>query len=116
MSWKKYFTEYKPENNSGQVSPISGTGQVGPARTNYSSFLPDVYSGHPNRIERYGQYETMDTDSEVNAALDILAEFCTQENTENKTPFQLFFKQPSFVAALKVQIPILGLKHQLHMI
>ena len=44
MSWKKYFTEYKPENNSGQVSPISGTGQVGPARTNYSSFLPDVYS------------------------------------------------------------------------
>ena len=102
MSWKKYFTEYKPENNSGQVSPISGSGQAGPARTNYSSFLPDVYSGHPNRIERYGQYETMDTDSEVNAALDILAEFCTQENTENKTPFQLFFKQQATSAETKV--------------
>jgi len=102
MSWKKYFQEYKPVDNSGQTSPISGVGQAGPARTNYSSFLPDVYSGHPNRIERYGQYETMDTDSEVNAALDILAEFCTQENTENKTPFQLFFKQQATGSETKI--------------
>jgi hypothetical protein len=34
----------------------------------------------------------MDMDSEVNAALDILAEFCTQANKENNTPFQIFFK------------------------
>src|SRR6056300_1824494 len=102
MSWKKYFQEYKPVDNSGQTSPISGVGQAGPARTNYSSFLPDVYSGHPNRIERYGQYETMDTDSEVNAALDILAEFCTQENMENKTPFQLFFKQQATGTETKI--------------
>ena len=102
MGWKKYFQEYKPENTSGQVSPVSGSGQVGPARTNYSSFLPDVYSGHPNRVERYGQYETMDSDSEVNAALDILAEFCTQENMENKTPFQLFFKQQATGVETKI--------------
>src|SRR6056300_407955 len=102
MSWKKYFQEYKPENTSGQVSPVSGAGQAGPARTNYSSFLPDVYSGHPNRIERYGQYETMDADSEVNAALDILAEFCTQENMENKTPFSLFFKQQATGSETKI--------------
>jgi hypothetical protein len=55
--------------------------------------LPDVYSGHPNRLERYGQYDTMDQDSEVNAALDILAEFCTQMNDENGTPFQVAFKE-----------------------
>ena len=59
MSWKKYFQEYKPKDTSGNTSPIPGSG-AGPARTNYSSFLPDVYTGHPNRIERYGQYETMD--------------------------------------------------------
>ena len=104
MSWKKYFQEYKPEDTSGNLSPIggSGNGQAGPARTNYSSYLPDVYSGHPNRIERYGQYETMDADSEVNAALDILAEFCTQENMENKTPFQLFFKQQATSSETKI--------------
>jgi hypothetical protein len=38
------------------------------------------------------QYETMDMDSEVNAALDILAEFCTQTNRENSTAFQINFK------------------------
>jgi hypothetical protein len=35
----------------------------------------------------------MDSDSEVNAALDILAEFCTQMNDENGTPFQIFFRE-----------------------
>jgi hypothetical protein len=38
------------------------------------------------------QYDTMDMDSEVNAALDILAEFCTQKDKENSTPFQTFFR------------------------
>jgi hypothetical protein len=63
---------------------------------NYQSQLPEVYTGQPNRVERYNQYEQMDMDSEVNAALDILAEFCTQKNLENHTPFTLRFKdQPS---------------------
>ena len=92
MSWKKYFTPINTEDNpTGSYSPFSGKGsasQPGPARSNYSSFLPDVYVGTPNRIERYGQYNTMDMDSEVNAALDILAEFCTQKNKKNDTHFQ----------------------------
>jgi hypothetical protein len=54
--------------------------------------LPDVYAGSPNRLERYIQYDTMDSDSEVNAALDILAEFCTQKDKENNTPFQISFR------------------------
>ena len=92
MSWKRHFTTI--ETGGGSSSPLSYTGsQPGPARTNYSSFLPDVYTGAPNRVERYGQYNVMDQDSEVNAALDILAEFCTQQNTQNKTTFTLDFKQ-----------------------
>jgi hypothetical protein len=93
MSWKKYFSPVTTVSRSGTVSPISGSGgKAGPAKTNYSSYLPDVYTGSPNRIERYMQYDTMDNDSEVNAALDILAEFCTQRNKENDTPFTLKFK------------------------
>ena len=38
------------------------------------------------------QYDTMDMDSEVNAALDILAEFCTQKDKENSTPFHFYFR------------------------
>jgi hypothetical protein len=60
---------------------------------NYQSNLPEVYIGHPNRIERYNQYEQMDMDSEVNAALDILAEFSTQTNEENGTAFKFYWKE-----------------------
>lgn len=93
MSWKKYFSPVTVNKQPGTYSPISsGSARPGPARTNYSSYLPDVYTGAPNRIERYLQYDTMDMDSEVNAALDILAEFCSQKNKENQTPFHLYFK------------------------
>ena len=91
MSWKKYFTPVPTgDNQNGSYSPFTSRGNgnmAGPARSNYSSYLPDVYVGSPNRVERYGQYNTMDQDSEVNAALDILAEFCTQKNSTNNTPF-----------------------------
>ena len=101
MSWKRHFTSIETEG--GSSSPLSMTGsQPGPARTNYSSFLPDVYTGAPNRVERYGQYNVMDQDSEVNAALDILAEFCTQQNTQNKTAFTLDFKSKATGSEIKV--------------
>ena len=85
MALKKYFKD-------ANTSPISGESRPNFAKRNYSSYLPDVYTGHPNRIQRYFQYDQMDSDSEINAALDILAEFCTQKNTENETPFDLVFK------------------------
>ena len=101
MAWKKYFT---PVSTKGNLSPISGYNGTGanPARMNYSSYLPDVYAGHPNRLERYGQYDTMDWDSEVNAALDILAEFCTQLNMENGTPFRTSFKEQATGTEIKI--------------
>jgi len=89
--WKKYF---KTSNFQGSVSPIgSGSQTVNPAYRATASTLPEVYIGHPNRIERYNQYEQMDMDSEVNAALDILAEFSTQKNTENVSAFDLHFHE-----------------------
>ncbi len=102
MAWKKYFTPVKT-NNSGSRSVVSGAGNNYNAfRSNYSSFLPDVYSGHPNRLERYQQYITMDADSEVNAALDILAEFCTQKNKDNGTAFQIEYKEQATSTEIKV--------------
>ncbi len=91
MAWKKYF---KTANTSGIMSPVgNGGGNLPDAGyRNFASQLPEVYIGHPNRTERYNQYEQMDMDSEVNAALDILAEFMTQPNIENGTGFDLFFK------------------------
>ena len=109
-SWRKYFSV---PTAGGQLSPISGTNQFGLpgyarqtgqgaagqngagnefAFRNYASRLPEVYTGHPNRVERYNQYENMDMDSEVNACLDIISEFSTQLNQDNETPFDIHFK------------------------
>lgn len=97
MSWKKHFRVV----TDGSMSPVNGTttnysfgyldSQANAAFRNYQSMLPDIYSGHPNRVDRYGQYESMDLDSEVNSALDILAEFCTQNNEDTKTAFDIHF-------------------------
>jgi hypothetical protein len=89
MSWKKYF---KSSNLPSNVSPIGSGRQADPGFKNYQSNLPEVYIGHPNRVERYNQYEQMDMDSEINAALDILAEFMTQKNEANGTAFDIRFK------------------------
>lgn len=104
MSYKRKFT-----NRHGALSPISGgnsntnawNGGMGNEPTggwnnefafrNYQSRLPEVYTGHPNRIERYNQYEMMDVDPEINACLDILSEFSTQINDHNNTPFDIKF-------------------------
>jgi hypothetical protein len=74
---------------------------------NYGSRLPEVYTGHPNRIERYNQYEMMDVDAEINACLDIISEFSTQKNEHNKTPFSLEWREeptPHEVDLLKTQL------------
>ena len=88
--WRKYF---KTSNLPSNVSPLGAGRAPDPGFRNYQSQLPEVYIGHPNRVERYNQYEQMDMDSEVNAALDILAEFMTQKNLENHTAFTLKFKE-----------------------
>ena len=109
MSWKKHFTPVPTgDNQNGSYSPFTSRGNgnmAGPARSNYSSYLPDVYVGSPNRVERYGQYNTMDQDSEVNAALDILAEFCTQKNKQNNTPFIVDYRGKT---ATNSEINIIG--------
>jgi hypothetical protein len=104
MAYTKKFL-----NKSGVSSPISGgnsnsgswngvgASEAGYSNTdfgykNYMSRLPEVYTGHPNRIERYNQYEMMDVDAEINACLDIIAEFSTQKNDHNKTPFNFEFR------------------------
>ena len=98
MTWKKYFKSSNlPSNISGNMSVLANGGgaeyvpQAG--YRNWQSNLPELYIGHPNRVERYNQYEQMDMDSEVNAALDILSEFSTQANDENGTAFSLDFKE-----------------------
>ncbi len=107
-TWRKYF---KVANTGGQMSPLSGgrntglpgygrndgrdpmTGHADVVYRNYASRLPEVYTGHPNRVERYNQYENMDSDSEINACLDIIAEFSTQQTPNENVPFSVQYTE-----------------------
>ena len=101
MAWTKYF---KTVGSIPALSPLANgsSGVADPGYRNFQSQLPEVYIGHPNRIERYSQYEAMDADSEVNGALDILAEFCTQTNEQNNTAFEFFFKETPTDSEVKI--------------
>lgn len=81
MSWKKHFTRYDGDSTSGRAKA-----------NRWQSWLPEVYSGMPNRTERYIQYDQMDQDSEINAALDTIAEFSTQKDLDTLLPFEINFK------------------------
>lgn len=96
MSWKKYFSIATP-NSALPVSALAAHNErmLSPSGTssNYSSFLPEVYAGHPNRIQRYYQYDDMDRDSDINCALDTIADFCTQSEEQNEEPFDIHYNE-----------------------
>jgi hypothetical protein len=102
MSWKKYFSPVPTGSSLSTSDGFSNGTRPGPARSNYSSYLPDVYSGTPNRLDRYQQYDVMDSDPEVNAALDILAEFCTQKLKDGKSPFAINWRHKGTNSEVKI--------------
>lgn len=66
--------------------------QPGGSKTNFSSYLPAVYTGLSNRVDRYRQYDQMDQDPEIRTALNIIADFCTQSTKDFGLPFQIQYK------------------------
>ena len=61
------------------------------SKNNFSSYLPEVYAGHPQRIDRYNQYDVMDQDSEINASLDTIADFSTRPDPTTNLSFEFYY-------------------------
>lgn len=93
MAWTKHFRKVKiPAPPGGMSMPeLPSTAQDGGAGTasKYASYLPEVYAGHPNRIQRYFQYDDMARDSDISVALDLIADFCTQSEEQSDDPFTI---------------------------
>jgi len=96
MSYKKHV-QVVPVNqmlkkqlarNRDLIDPSSGGSSA-----NYSSPLPEIYEGSPMRIDRYGQYDDMDNDAEVNAALDTIADFSTQKDSKTDEVFEIKYRK-----------------------
>ena len=97
MSWKKHFSIYRKKSNS------TGSNSAEANRhTRFNNWLPEVYSGQPNRIERYAQYDQMDADSEINQALDTISEFSTQFKDNDNVPFEFDFVDAASEAEIDV--------------
>ena len=94
-SWKKYFSAVPSNAKLAQRlnDQSTGTSRSAGSGAKYASYLPEVYSGAPNRVERYVQYEQMDLDSEINKGLDIIADYSTQNHTPEDEPFTISYKE-----------------------
>jgi hypothetical protein len=90
MSWVKYFAKVTVPNQRVAVESGKDRATAG-SSAKYSSYLPEVYAGHPNRIQRYYQYDDMDRDSDIHSALDTIADFCTQSEEQNDQPFDITY-------------------------
>lgn len=90
MSWKRHFRVIKTNNSSpAQVTTNADRyGQGTGTSSNFASYLPLVYAGHPNRIQRYYQFDDMDRDSDINAAMDTIADFSTLSEEHMDEPFE----------------------------
>ena len=86
-SWTRHFNTVTTKKLA-----AAGPQSQGATSSNFLNHLPEVYAGAPNRQERYVQYENMDNDPFVNAALNCIAEFSTQDNDITKLPFKILFK------------------------
>ncbi len=90
MTWKRHFQQISKDKKLQTLMKNQRAGTYPTANTgnNFQSYLPEVYAGHPQRQERYAQYDIMDQDSEVNAALDTISDFSTRPDDDSG---QLFF-------------------------
>lgn len=93
-SWKRQVS-IKNVNFKGANNSRYSRGKTGAAlkTANYASYLPAVYTGMTNRVDRYTQYDQMDTNIVINTGLDILADFCTQNYEDDGIPLRVRYKE-----------------------
>lgn len=84
MTWRKYFN---PVNSVLPASQRTAETTTYTATSKYNNWLPEVYAGPPDRIQRYTVYDQMNYDHEISAALDTLADFGTEADPITKMPF-----------------------------
>ena len=88
MSWKKYVRQVNsvlPANQRTVSSSSSSMGHM--TSSKYNNWLPEVYAGPPDRLQRYSVYEQMSYDHEISAALDTFADFGTEPDSVTKQVF-----------------------------
>ena len=93
MSWKRHLKTINLTNNNYTVpktQPHDGSSTLA-SSTSSSLQINKLYSGHPNRMQRYKQFDDMTKDSIVSTGLNIISDFCTQTEEQSIGPFEVEF-------------------------
>lgn len=106
MTWKKFF---KPVNSVLPVAQRSIDSTSAYASTSkYSNWLPEVYSGPPDRLQRYAVYDQMNFDHEISAALDTIADFGTEPDLVTEQPLVLKYNEEPTESEIQILEKTLG--------
>lgn len=83
--WTDYFRIVTPNktNTSYETADITSIENF--------SWYKNVIAGPQNRIQKYKQYDAMDTDHDVSRSLDILAEEIATPDESNNLPFKIHY-------------------------
>ena len=106
MTWKKYF---KPVNSvlPAQQRTVDSTSTF-TATSKYSNWLPEVYAGPPDRLQRYSVYDQMNFDHEISAALDTIADFATDPDEVTKLPLVIEYNDDPTPSEIQILEKSLG--------
>lgn len=106
MTWKKFF---KPVNSvlPAQQRTVDTTSAYA-STSKYSNWLPEVYSGPPDRLQRYAVYDQMNYDHEISAALDTIADFGTEPDEVTKQPLVIKYNEEPTPSEIQILEKSLG--------
>ena len=103
MTWKKHFRTVSADSKMQKAYTAMQNNSTQNLYSNkFSSHLPEVYSGNPNRIQRYLQYEQMANDPEIGRALDIIASFCSKKEEKSRSVFNIYFEKEANEAEIEM--------------
>lgn len=90
MSYKKFVKKVNlPKAHMG-VATNKEVSSFDALYSKYKNYLPVVYQGPDNRLERYSIYDGMEQDPIISTALDVQAEYIAQN--DGKDPFRIEYR------------------------
>lgn len=106
MGWKKFF---KPVNSVlPSAQRVIDSTSAYASTSKYSNWLPEVYAGPPDRLQRYSVYDQMNFDHEIHAALDTIADFGTEADEVTELPLILKYNEDPTPSEIQILEKTLG--------
>jgi hypothetical protein len=106
MTWRKHF---KPVNSVLPAAQrVVDSTSAYASTSKYSNWLPEVYAGPPDRLQRYAVYDQMNFDHEIHAALDTIADFGTEPDAVTELPLILKYNEDPTPSEIQILEKSLG--------